>query len=198
MPAKRKASPAQHEGFTINNIALIYAHPHSRRSSANRRLLEAAATVPSVTIRDLYEHYPDFNIDAQAEQRAIQAADLLVLQYPTHWYSLPPLLKLWIDTVLEYGWAYGPEGTALTGKHLWCVTTTGGLRDSYSVEGIHGHVYEDFLLPLMQTARLCGMSWLPPWILHGVPHLDTDALLTWSTHYRDRLAHYPTWIANPN
>lgn len=177
---------------------MIYAHPHSRRSSANRRLIEAAVTVPGVTVHDLYEHYPDFNIDAQAEQRALQTADLLVLQYPTHWYSLPPLLKLWIDTVLEYGWAYGPDGTALTGKHLWCVTTTGGLQDSYSAKGIHGHAYEDFLLPLRQTTRLCGMNWLPPWVLHGVPHLDTDALLAWSAHYRDRLTRYPTWIADPN
>ncbi|MEZ5580673.1 MAG: NAD(P)H-dependent oxidoreductase [Candidatus Competibacteraceae bacterium] len=72
--------------------------------------MEAAAAVPGVAVRNLYERYPDFDIDARAEQQAIQSAELLVFQYPTYWYSPPPLLKLWIDTVLEPGWAYGPGG----------------------------------------------------------------------------------------
>lgn len=159
-------------------------------------MIQAVADLPEVAVRDLYERYPDFDIDARVEQQAIQAAELLVFQYPTYWYSLPPLLKLWIDTVLEHGWAYGPGGTALAGKHLWCVTTTGGEQSSYTVEGAHGHPYESFLPPLIQTARLCGMIWLPPWVLHGVPHLDADTLRDWSARYRDRLARYPAWAAD--
>lgn len=152
--------------------------------------------MPGVAVRNLYERYPDFDIDARAEQQAIQSAELLVFQYPTYWYSPPPLLKLWIDTVLEPGWAYGPGGTALAGKHWWCVTTTGGARSSYTADNLHGYPYETFLPPLIQTARLCGMHWLPPWVLHGVPHLDEDALRDWATRYRDRLADYPAWVAD--
>ena len=124
----KKARRARREGFTINRIVVLYAHPRGQRSNANRRLIDAAAAVPGVAVRNLYERYPDFDIDAGAEQQAIQSAELLVFQYPTYWYSPPPLLKLWIDTVLEPGWAYGPGGTALAGKHWWCVTTTGGAR----------------------------------------------------------------------
>ena len=159
-------------------------------------MIEAVAGLPGVAIHDLYERYPDYDIDAPAEQAAIQAADLIVFQYPTYWYSLPPLLKLWIDTVLAHGWAYGPGGTALAGKHLWCVTTTGGEETAYRPGGYHGYPYETFLPPLIQTARLCGMIWLPPRIIHGIPHFDADALQAEVARYRDRLASYPAWVAD--
>jgi glutathione-regulated potassium-efflux system ancillary protein KefF len=177
-------------------IVVLYAHPHGRRSTANRPLIEAVADLPGVAVRDLYERYPDYDIDARAEQQAAREAELIVFQYPTYWYSLPPLLKLWIDSVLAHGWAYGPGGTALAGKHLWCVTTTGGDRVAYTSGGTHGCSYEAFLPPLVQTARLCGMIWLPPWIIHGVPYLDADALRAWAARYRDRLATYPAWVAD--
>ena len=41
---------------------------------------------------------------------------------------MPPLMKLWVDDVLTFGWAYGPGGTALNGKDLWLVASTGGAR----------------------------------------------------------------------
>lgn len=202
MAISDRETPAPGAGFSampgtaVNpSTIVLYAHPHGWRSTANRRLIEAITDLPGVVVHDLYERYPDYDIDARAEQNALQTADLLVFQYPTYWYSLPPLLKLWIDTVLAHGWAYGPGGTALAGKHLWCVTTTGGEQSAYEPGGYHGSPYEIFLPPLVQTARLCGMIWLPPWIIHGVPYLDADALQTEAAHYRERLASYPVWVA---
>lgn len=98
--------------------------------------------------------------------------------------------------MLAHGWAYGPGGTALAGKHLWCVTTTGGEEAAYRPGGYHGYPYETFLPPLIQTARLCGMIWLPPRIIHGVPQLDADALQAEAARYRDRLVRYPAWTAD--
>lgn len=175
---------------------MLYAHPHNQRSTANRRLIEAVADVPGVAVRDLYERYPDFDIDTQAEQGVAQAAELIVFQYPTYWYSPPALLKLWIETVLAHGWAYGPGGAALAGKHLWCVTTTGGEQTAYEPDGYHGYPYEMFLPPLVQTARLCGMIWLPPWVIHGIPYLDATTLYAQVAHYRERLATYPAWVTD--
>jgi glutathione-regulated potassium-efflux system ancillary protein KefF len=179
-------------------ILILYAHPHGRRSTANRQLIEAITGLPGVEVRDLYERYPDYDIDVLAEREAARKADLIVFQYPTQWYGPPPLLRLWIDAVLGLGWAHGPDGTALVGKHFWCVTTTGGDRDSYAPDGLHGYPYAAFLPPLLQLARLCGMIWLPPWIIHGVPNLDADALWAWATRYRDRLVSYPAWVADPD
>ena len=108
-------------------ILIIYAHPYPHHSHANKRMLEQARTLEGVEIRSLYQLYPDFNIDIAAEQEALSRADLIVWQHPMQWYSIPPLLKLWIDKVFSHGWAYGHGGTALHGKHLlWAVTTGGG------------------------------------------------------------------------
>ncbi len=73
-------------------ILIIYAHPYPRHSHANQRLLQAVRDLPEVEVRSLYELYPDFNIDINAEQQALERADLVVLQHPMQWYSFPPLL----------------------------------------------------------------------------------------------------------
>ncbi|EGI38370.1 glutathione-regulated potassium-efflux system ancillary protein KefF [Escherichia coli TA271] len=80
-------------------ILIIYAHPYPHHSHANKRMLEQARTLEGVEIRSLYQLYPDFNIDIAAEQEALSRADLIVWQHPMQWYSIPPLLKLWIDKV---------------------------------------------------------------------------------------------------
>jgi glutathione-regulated potassium-efflux system ancillary protein KefF len=86
-------------------ILIIYAHPYPQHSHANKRMLEQAGTLDGVEIRSLYQLYPDFNIDIAAEQAALARADLVIWQHPMQWYSVPPLLKLWMDKVLAHGWA---------------------------------------------------------------------------------------------
>lgn len=44
--------------------------------------------------------------DVLAEQARIDRADALVLVYPVYWWSMPGLLKGWIDRVFSNGWAY--------------------------------------------------------------------------------------------
>ncbi len=78
-------------------IALIYAHPHPARSRANRALLDAARCAAGVTVRSLYDAYPDFGIDVAAERRLLDGAGLVVWQHPIMWYAAPALLKLWFD-----------------------------------------------------------------------------------------------------
>ena len=142
------------------NIALIYAHPYAEQSLANRELLAAIGDLSFVARRPLYDLYPDFDIDVEAEQRALASADLIVLQHPVYWYSTPALLKLWIDDVFALGWAYGEGGTALAGKSMQWVVTTGGDVRAYTPDGPHGHPFEVFIAPVRQTALFCGMHWL--------------------------------------
>ncbi len=168
------------------NIALIYAHPYAEQSLANRELLAAVDDLPFVTRRSLYDLYPDFDIDVEAEQHALAAADLIVLQHPVYWYSTPALLKLWIDDVLALGWAYGEGGTALVGKSMQWVVTTGGDFRAYAPEGPHGHPFEVFVAPMRQTARFCGMHWLEPLVVHDA-HADRQQVATAGQRYRERL-----------
>jgi glutathione-regulated potassium-efflux system ancillary protein KefG len=157
-------------------ILILFAHPRLERSRANKALLTGIPKHSNITFRDLYELYPDLNVDIAAEQRALTAHDIVVLHHPLYWYSVPPLLKQYIDLVYAFGWAYGPEGTSLRGKVQFHVCTTGGAQGAYSPEGFHGHTLQEFLLPLKRTATLCGMSWLPPFALHGTNRSTDEAL----------------------
>src|SRR5438132_9654995 len=118
------------------DILVIAAHPAIAQSRVNRLLLRAARhAAPRVVVRDLYRLYPDYLIDVAAEQALLAQAQLVVWQHPIHWYSMPPLMKLWVDEVLSFGWAYGPGGTALRGKDLWLVGSTGSPHDAYRPDG---------------------------------------------------------------
>jgi glutathione-regulated potassium-efflux system ancillary protein KefF len=188
-----------HVPMTVLSILILAAHPDLRHSRVNRALMHAAATLPAdasgptVTVRDLYALYPDHVIDVPAEQALAAQADLIVWLHPIHWYSMPPLMKLWLDEVLTLGWAYGPQGNALRGKDLWLVASTGGHAEAYSPTGYNRYFFDAFMPPYEQTAALCGMRFLPPLILHAA-HSVTEAELAAHTEvYQDRLASYPRW-----
>jgi glutathione-regulated potassium-efflux system ancillary protein KefG len=158
----------------MSRVLVLFAHPRLERSRANARLV---AHVPgSVTFHDLYERYPDFAIDIAAEQARLLAHDVVVWHHPLYWYSAPPLVKQWIDLVLAFGWAYGPGGTALRGRTLFHVVTTGGGTTAYQTDGMHGWTLAEFLRPLQRTATLCGMRWLPPFAVHGTHRLSDEDL----------------------
>lgn len=146
---------------------VIHAHPHPGQSTITRDLLQVFEAAPDVHLHRLYERYPDFDIDVAAEQQALAAAALVVWLAPVHWYGVPALLKHWIDQVLLHGWAYGQGGAALHGKTAWWVCSAGAPKSAYTAQGMHMRPFEDFVPPIEQTARFCGMDWLPPFVVHG-------------------------------
>ena len=175
------------------DILLLAAHPNWRESRVNRQLLAAARRVPRVLVRDLYAAYPDYDIDVAAEQALLAPAVLVVWLHPIQWYSMPPLHKLWLDEVLQYGWAYGPRGEALRGKDLWLAVTTGGAERSYHPQGYNRHFFDAFLPPYEQTAALCGMRFLPPLVLHGARSASDGEVAEHVAVFEARLRSYPAW-----
>lgn len=155
---------------------VIYAHPYPSRSRANAALLRAIADLPDVHVRSLYDLYPDFDIDADAERKALEPARRVVFMHPVYWYTTPGLLKHWFDQVLVRGWAYGEGATGLRGKDCLWIVTTGGDEAAYSASGRHGHPFGVFVPVVEQTARYCGMNWLEPFVLYGA-HVISDAEL---------------------
>src|SRR5688572_14060703 len=116
-PASEDGGAPPHGRCTVWNrtmsdasVLLIYAHPYPDRSIANRKLLEAVDGLQGVAIRSLYDLYPTFDIDVSSEQKALRGAQVVVLQHPMYWYSVPSLLKHWFDKVLARGFAYGQGG----------------------------------------------------------------------------------------
>lgn len=143
------------------NILILFAHPRFERSRVNRALLKGVSNLPGVTLHDLYEEYPDFNVDAEREKELLLDHQVIIWQHPLYMYGAPALLKQWIDMVLENGWAHGEGGTNLRGKVIFNALTAGGTRDVY-VSGGHGHRLPEFFISFEQTARLCNMVYLPP------------------------------------
>lgn len=146
---------------------VIHAHPRPGQSLVTRQLLQVFEASADTQVRSLYALYPDFDIDVAAEQRALADSSLVVWLAPVHWYGFPALLKHWIDQVLLHGWAYGRGGTALHGKTAWWVCSAGAPKSAYASGGMHMRPFEDFVAPIEQTARFCGMGWLPPFVAHG-------------------------------
>jgi glutathione-regulated potassium-efflux system ancillary protein KefF len=171
-------------------VVLIFAHPYPDRSIANRKLLEAAEEVEGVRVRSLYDLYPTFDIDVSAEQAALRAAEVVVLQHPMYWYSVPSLLKHWFDKVLIRGFAYGPTGKALWGKRCQWVVTTGGDEHAFEPQGMHNRPFSDFVPVVEQTARFCGMHWEDPLVVYGAHRLPESELARAAGRYRERLASF--------
>ncbi len=180
---------------TVADILLIAAHPQMEHSRATRALVQAAARLDParVQVRDLYALYPDYLVDVAAEQALLAQARLLVWLHPVHWYAMPPLLKLWLDEVFSFGWAYGPGGVALRGKDLWLVASTGGPDSSYRPDGYNRYFFDAFLHPCEQTAALVGMRWLPPLALHGAHTTSAQMLQAHVDLFVQRLQTWPHW-----
>lgn len=147
------------------NILLLFAHPSMERSEVNRPMFERALQIPGVTAIDLYAQYPTYDIDIDLEQQRLLAHDVVLFMFPLYWYSTPSLLKEWMDLVLEYGFAYGPEGHALHGKIAMCALTAGGAELAYRAEGYNHYPLPELLRPIQQAFTMCGMHYLPPFAL---------------------------------
>ena len=171
------------------DVLVLVAHPDIARSRVNRALAAQARLLPSedVQVRDLYALYPDFVIDIEAEQAALAAARAVVLVHPVQWYSMPALMKLWMDDVLAFRWAYGPGGRALVGKCLWLVLSTGGVEASYRQLGGPDPAFERFLPPWRQTAEMVGMRFLDPLVFHGAHRAEAHEVHAHAHAFAQRL-----------
>lgn len=175
-------------------ILVLAAHPQLHLSHVNAAMLQAARGLgDAVEVRDLYALYPDYLIDVQAEQQALSHAQLVVWLHPIQWYSMPALMKLWLDEVLTYGWAYGRSGTALRGKDVWLVASTGGPASSYHPASYNRYFFDAFLPPYEQTAALCGLRFLPPLLLHGAHTVGEQDMREHVEVFGERLRSYPRW-----
>jgi glutathione-regulated potassium-efflux system ancillary protein KefG len=158
----------------MRRVLVLFAHPVLERSRVNRRLLATIRGVEGVTIHDLYDAYPTLGIDVEREQELMAEHDVIVFQHPFYWYSTPAILKEWQDLVLEHGWAYGDGGTKLRGKITFNAITTGGPAIAYRRGGYNRFTVRELLAPYEQTANLCGMRYLGPFVVHAALRVVGD------------------------
>ncbi|MCG2841204.1 NAD(P)H-dependent oxidoreductase [Sandaracinobacter sp. RS1-74] len=137
--------------------------------------------------------------DVKAEQAKLLWADMMILQFPLWWYSMPAILKGWVERVYAAGFAYGVgvsdehrggdrygEGV-FAGKRAMLLVSVGGQPDNYSARGICGPI-EDVLFPINHGILYYpGFDVLPPFIVWGTDRLDAAGFETASSALRDRM-----------
>jgi NAD(P)H dehydrogenase (quinone) len=137
--------------------------------------------------------------DVKAEIEKLLWADALILQFPLWWFSMPAILKGWVDRVFAYGFAYGVgehndkrwgdrygEGT-LAGKRAMLIVTAGGWEPHYSARGINGPI-DDLLFPINHGILFYpGYDVLPPFVAYKVDHLDEAGFASIAERLRERM-----------
>jgi glutathione-regulated potassium-efflux system ancillary protein KefG len=166
-------------------ILILFAHPAFEKSRVNLHLAEAVKDLEGVYFHDLYQEYPDFHFDIDKEQELLLQHDIIIFHHPFFWYSTPAILKEWQDLVLEHGWAYGHKGNALEGKLFLNVITTGGKETAYQEEGYNRFTIRQLLTPIEQTASLCNMIFLAPFIVHGTHSITPEDISRYKTDYTE-------------
>ncbi len=137
-----------------------------------------------------------FAPDVQAEIDKLMAADLLLLQFPFWWYSVPAILKGWIDRVFAYGVAYDFGRTwdrgVFRGRRAMLAFTTSAPPTSSMPDGRNGDL-ERTLWPLHAgVLALCGYDVLKPFVAHAVRWVDAASRTAILAQYRERLLHLET------
>lgn len=132
--------------------------------------------------------------DVAAEQEKVRWSDAVILQFPLWWFSVPAILKGWIDRVFTSGFGYGPavpppysEGSALAGRRALLSVTAGARESSFSDRGIHGRL-TDVLHPVQHGLFwFTGMAPLEPFAAYGSNDLSAERFAEAKREYGRRL-----------
>lgn len=126
-----------------------------------------------------------------AELEKIRRADLLVFQFPLWWFSMPAILKGWVDRVFVMGAAYGHgkmyHSGVFRGKRAMLSLTTGGPREMYNAETGHGTI-EQIVFPIQHgILEFCGFEALPPFVAYGIHRISEQERAAYLEQYAKRL-----------
>ncbi|WP_030157047.1 NAD(P)H-dependent oxidoreductase [Glycomyces sp. NRRL B-16210] len=132
--------------------------------------------------------------DIKAEHERLLAADTVILQFPLWWFTVPAIMKGWMDRVLTNGFGYGTSRAwkrygdgALAGKRAMVVVTAGAADSHLSDRGINGDI-NDLLFPVQHGVLFyTGMAVLPPVVVTGAHVLGETGYTDTVKHLRERL-----------
>ena len=109
-----------------------------------------------------------YSPEVQAEMARIERNEATVLVFPVYWWSMPAVLKGWIDRVWNNGWAYGDA--TYPHKKALMIALAGNDRAAYEKRG-----YDKAMTAQLDTGvlRYCGVEDARLEMLYGT--LDGDA-----------------------
>jgi NAD(P)H dehydrogenase (quinone) len=129
--------------------------------------------------------------DIASELERLERADLLILQFPLWWFSMPAILKGWIDRVFVSGVAYGRsamfERGKFVGKRAMVCLTTGAPIEAFGPDSLNGEILS-LLAPLHRgVLAFTGMQVLQPFVAYHVPYAGPEGRASMLAEYRKHL-----------
>lgn len=157
---------------------VIVSHPNIEHSVVNAQWIKTlSAHSDAYTVHHLESVYPDGKIDAKAEQALIERHGTVIFQFPVYWFSCPPLLKAWLDTVLTHGWAFGSQAAAFKGRKIGLAVSRGTPDEGYQETGKVSHRLNTVLTPFSATANYIGAEYLPVFDFHALEFFSEEEKL---------------------
>jgi NAD(P)H dehydrogenase (quinone) len=205
---------AHPEPRSLNGALTRFAAGELRRAGHEVRVsdLYAMRWRPAVDTGDFPGHDPARRLDVigasgrayeegrlapeiAAEQEKLLWSDAVILQFPMWWFSMPAILKGWVDRVFTYGFGYGVgnvgralygDGT-LAGRRAMLSLTIGAGEPSFSARGVHGRL-ADLLFPIQHgILYYTGMDVLPPFVVWDALEIDRSRYARLTEAYGERL-----------
>lgn len=117
--------------------------------------------------------------DIAEELALLQKCDLLILNFPLYWFSLPAILKGWIDRVFLSGVVYGGRNFydrgLMKGKQAWLTFTLGGREHMFGDNAVHADL-NTMLRPVLRgSLGYAGFDVLEPFAAYHVPYISQEA-----------------------
>ena len=156
----------------MKNILIVSGHTDLENDSvANKQIIkDLTELLPDAEIDILSELYSDYKIDADSEQKKLEKADIIVLQFPLFWYGMPSIMNKWMEDTFKHGWSHGSKGNKLQNKKVIVSFTAGAPEEAYHKDGLMGHEIEDYLPPIKSMCGLCGMEFVDYVFTGGVSY----------------------------
>lgn len=100
--------------------------------------------------------------DVRREMARVERNDASLLVFPVYWWSLPAILKGWIDRVWNHGWAYGDR--TFPQQRVWMVGVAGNSADGFARRGYDRAITTQLELGVLDY---CGVAERRLELLHG-------------------------------
>jgi len=144
----------------VKKHLLLIGNPDSVPSGFLLEFITCFRNDTRFDVRLLAHQQADGTFDVAVEQAAIDAAQSVIMHFPIYWYSMPAMLKAWVDSVFTYGWAFDQNGGCMQEKPFISSVTTGSSLESYSPEGSNLRSLSSYLYHVERTADYAGFNYL--------------------------------------
>lgn len=131
-------------------------------------------------VEEGHAHQTDsFADDLQQEMDKLFACDVLIFQFPLWWFSVPAILKGWVDRVFAstriYGGGKWYDKGVFAGKRAMCSVTVGGPASMYQPDGLNGDIHEHVLFHINHgMLAFTGFTVIKPFLVHGPARMTPE------------------------